>query len=134
MKNNQKQGEFDLPDESYSIADYFEFIIKSTKPQLKILLYKFTPIKSKTGLVSKYKEDTNQNYYLQKQSNYQELQKKMLIKIKMEKMCQNQNLLKLFWCIIIQSITIIKKHQKYYLLLCQINNLGSQLIQHHIHQ
>ena len=43
--------EFDLPDGSYSIADiqdYFEFIIKNTKLQLKTLLYKFTQIKSKT--------------------------------------------------------------------------------------
>ena len=48
--------EFDLPDGSYSIADiqdYFQFIIKSTKFQLKILLYKFTLIKSKTELFSK---------------------------------------------------------------------------------
>ena len=42
-------GEFDLPDGSYSIADiqdYFEFIIKKHE----ILLCKFTLIKSKTGL------------------------------------------------------------------------------------
>ena len=44
--------EFDLPDGSYSISDiqdYFEFIIKNTKLWLKILPYKFIPIKSKTG-------------------------------------------------------------------------------------
>ena len=42
--------EFDLPDGSYSIVDiqhYFEYIIKNTKLYLKILLYKFTQIKSK---------------------------------------------------------------------------------------
>ena len=48
--------EFYLPDGSYSIADiqdYFEFIIKNTKLQLKTLLYKFTQIKSKTEFFSK---------------------------------------------------------------------------------
>ena len=47
---------FDFLDGSYSIddiQDYFEFIIKNTKLQLKILLYKFALIKSKTGLFSK---------------------------------------------------------------------------------
>ena len=48
--------EFDLSDGSYSIAeiqDYFEFIIKNTILWRKIFLYKFTLIKSKTGLFSK---------------------------------------------------------------------------------
>ena len=45
--------EFDLPDGSYSISDYFEFIIKNTKLWLKILPYKFIPIKLKTELLLK---------------------------------------------------------------------------------
>ena len=48
--------EFDLPDGSYSISDiqdYFEFIIKNTKPWLKIPPYKFIQVKSKAGLFSK---------------------------------------------------------------------------------
>ena len=48
--------EFDLPDGSYSIADiqdYFEFIIKKHETLAENLLYKFTPIKSKTALFSK---------------------------------------------------------------------------------
>ena len=42
----------DLPDGSYSIADiqdYFEFIIKKHETLTEILLYKFIPIKLKTG-------------------------------------------------------------------------------------
>ena len=49
-------GKFDLPDGSYSISDlqdYFEYIIKNMKLLQVILLYKFTPIKSKTGLFLK---------------------------------------------------------------------------------
>ena len=44
--------EFDLLDGLYSISDiqdYCEFINKSTKLWLKILPYKFTSVKSKTG-------------------------------------------------------------------------------------
>ena len=47
---------FDLPDGSYSTADiqdYFEFIIKKHETLLKILLYKFVPIKLKTESVLK---------------------------------------------------------------------------------
>ena len=54
--------EFDLPDGSYSISDiqdYFEFIIKKQKLWLKILSYKFTPIKSKTGSFFKDRQDIN---------------------------------------------------------------------------
>ena len=42
----------DFPDGSYSIADikdYFEFIIKKHETLTEILLYKFIPIKLKTG-------------------------------------------------------------------------------------
>ena len=52
--------EFDLAAGSYSssdIQDYFEFIIK--KLWLKILLYKLTPIKSKTGSFLKQRQDIN---------------------------------------------------------------------------
>ena len=49
--------EFYLPDRRYSIADiqdYFEFIIKKHKNLAeRVLLYKFTQIKSKTELFSK---------------------------------------------------------------------------------
>ena len=59
MYNNNKfkisastwNGEFDLPDGSYSIShiqDYFEFIIKKLGTLAEILPYKFTPIKPKT--------------------------------------------------------------------------------------
>ena len=54
--------EFDLPDGSYSISDiqdYFEFIMKKQKLWLKILSYKFTPIKSKTGSFFKDRQDIN---------------------------------------------------------------------------
>ena len=91
---------FDLPDSSYSIADiqnYFEFIIKNHEaltenPPAQSYLNKIENrivFKIKTGYKLKL-------YYLQKRLNYQGAQKKVLIKIKMEKMCQNQNLLKLF--------------------------------------
>ena len=47
---------FDLPDGSYSICDiqdYFEFIIKNMKLELKIHQFKFIQIKLKTELLSK---------------------------------------------------------------------------------
>ena len=120
---------FDLPDRSYSIADiqdYFEFIIKKQETLAENPPVQIYPNKIKNRIVFKItKQDMNQNCYLQKQLNYQGAQKKTLKKIKMAKTYQNQNLLKFFQCIIIQSITIIKKHLKYYLLLCQINNLDS---------
>ena len=47
---------FDLPDGSYSFADiqdYFEFIIKNTKPSLKPHLFRFIQIKLKIELFLK---------------------------------------------------------------------------------
>ena len=49
--------------------------------------------------------------------------KLVIDKIKSVKMCQNQNLLKLFQYTVIQQITIINKHLKYCLVLYQINSL-----------
>ena len=52
-----QNDKFDLPDGSYSISDiqnYFEYIVKKTlQLQQIIFIYKFTPIKSKTGLFLK---------------------------------------------------------------------------------
>ena len=85
---------FDLPDGSYSITDiqdYFEFIIKKHETLTENFPVQIYPIKLKTELFSKTPETTK----------LLGSTKKMLIKIKVEKLYQNWSLLKLFWCILI---------------------------------
>ena len=68
--------EFDLLDRSYSISDiqdYFEYIIKEHEN-----ITDNSPV-----------QIYHKNYYLLKQWNYYEVQKKMLIELKMEKMYPN---------------------------------------------
>ena len=121
-------NEFDLPDGSYSVPDIqdnFKHIIENNEtigdnPPVQIYVNKIKNriiFKTKTG----YKLEllSPETMKLLRRTNL------LLIKIKMKKMCQNQNLLYLFQYIVIQSIAIINKHLKYYLLLCQI---FSQLI------
>ena len=117
---------FDLPNGSYSISDiqdYFEFIIKKHETLTENFPLQIYTNKIKNRIVFKTKTGYKLELLSTETMNQQGVQKKTLIKIKLEKMCQNQNLLKLFQCIVIQSITMINKHQKYYLLLYQINNL-----------
>ena len=111
--------ELDLPDGSYSISDiqdYFEFIIKKHETLAENPPIEIYPYKIKNRIVFKVKTDTNKNYYLQKRLNYQRVEIKALIKKKMEKMHQKLESFEVFQNIVIQSITIISKHQKHYLL------------------
>ena len=101
---------FDLPDGSYCIADiqdYFEFIIKkyealTENPPVQIYLNKI-----KNRIVFKIKTGQELELLSSKTMKLLGSTKKMLIKIKMEKMCQrcdgeDQTLLKLFQFIVIQ--------------------------------
>ena len=111
--------ELDLPDGSYSISDiqdYFEFIIKKHETLAENPPIEIYPYKIKNRIVFKVKTDTNKNYYLQKRLNYQRVEIKALIKKKMEKMHQKLESFEVFQNIVIQSITIISKHRKHYLL------------------
>ena len=91
--------EFDFSDGSYSIADiedYFEFIIKKDKtlsenPPVQIYLNKI-----KNRIVFKVKTGYKLELLSSETMKLLGSMKKMLIKIKMEKMHQNLNLLKLF--------------------------------------
>ena len=116
---------FDLPDGSYSIddiQDYFEFIIKKHETLTGNLPIEIYPNKIKNRIVFKIKT----GYKLELLSpETMKAQKKMLMQIKMEKSYQNQNLLKLFQFIVIQSKMITNTYQKFYLVLFRINNLDS---------
>ena len=76
---------FDLPDGSYSIADiqdYFEFIIKKHETLAENPSIQIYPNKIKTRIVFKIKT----GYKLELLTNYLEVQRKLLIKTKTEKM------------------------------------------------
>ena len=118
--------EFNLPDGSHCISDiqdYFEFIIKKHQTLTENPPIQIHTNRIKNMIVFKIKTGYKLELLSLETRNCQEAQKKMLIKVKTKKVYQNQNLLKLFQCLVIQSITIINKHQKYYLLSYQINNL-----------
>ena len=78
---------FDLPDGSYSIddiQDYFEFIIKKHETLTENLPVKIYPNKIKNRIVFKIKTG-----YKLELLTPETVQKKLLIKIRMEKMHQN---------------------------------------------
>ena len=113
---------FDLLDDSYSIADiqdYFEFIIKKHETLTENLLAQIYQIIIKKRTVFKIKTDYKLELLTPETMRLLGSTKKALIKIKTPKTYQNQNLLKLFQFIVIQSKTIMNTHQKLYLLLFQ---------------
>ena len=120
-----QNDEFDLPDESClvsDIQDYFKFIIKTHEtltenPPIKIYVNKI-----KNRVVFKIKTGHKLELLTPETMSRK---KKILIRIKMVKMFQNQNLLKLFQFNVIQSKIIISIHQKFYILFFQLNNLVS---------
>ena len=117
---------------SYSIADiqdYFEFINKKREtltenPPVQIYVNKI-----KNRIVFKIKTGYKLELLTPETMKLLGSTKKTFIKIKTESMYQNQSLLKLFWCIVIQSKTIVNTYEKFYSLLFQTNNsLIKQLI------
>ena len=102
---------FDLPDGAYSIADiqdYFEFIIKKHKTLTENPPVQIYPNEIKNRIAFEIKT----GYKL-------ELLTPETMKLlgSTKKLYQNQNLLKFFLCIVIQSNMIINTHQKFYLVL-----------------
>ena len=84
--------EFDLPDGSYSIADiqdYFEFIIKKQETLAENPPVQIYPNKIKNRIVFKVKAGYKLELLSSETMKLLGSTKKMLIKIKMEKMCQN---------------------------------------------
>ena len=91
----------DLPDGSYSIADiqdYFEFIIKKHGNLAENPPVQIYPNKIKTRIVFKVKTGCKLELLSLETMNLLGSTKKMLIKVKMENLYQNQNLLKFFQC------------------------------------
>ena len=94
--------EFDLPDGSYSITDiqdYFEFIIKKPETLAENPPIQIYPNKIKNRIVFIVKTGYKLEFLSRETMELLRSRKDkdiMLIKIKMEKMSQNQNLLKLF--------------------------------------
>ena len=119
---------FDLPDGSYSISDiqdYFEFIIKKHETLTENPPIQIYPNKIKNRIVFKIKTGYKLELLTPETMRLLGSTKKMLIQIKIVKMYQNWNLLKLFQYIVIQSKMIINIHQKFYLVLFRTNNLDS---------
>ena len=90
---------FDLPDGSYSIddiQDYFEFIIKKHETLTEDLPIEIYPNKIKNKIVFKIKTGYKLELLSPETMKLLEVQKNMLTKIKLEKLYQNYNLLKLF--------------------------------------
>ena len=117
--------EFDLPDGSYSISDiqdYFEHIKKhetiANNPPVQIYMNKI-----KNRMAFKIKTGYKLELLSPKTMKLLGSTKKDIDQNKDGGNVPNQNLLKLFYYIVIQSITIINKHLKYYLFLYQLNNL-----------
>ena len=84
--------EFDLPDGSYSISDiqdYFEYIIKKHEAIPENSPIQIYPNKIKNGIVFKIKTGYKLELLSLKAMKLLGSTKKMLIKIKMEKMYQN---------------------------------------------
>ena len=96
--------ELNLPDASCSISDiqdYFEYIIKKHEtvagnPPVQVYTNKI-----KKRIVFEIKTGYKLELLSPKTMKLLRSTKKILIKIKMEKMCQNQSLLKLFYCTVI---------------------------------
>ena len=104
---------FNLPDGSYSISgirDYFEYFVKKHETITDNPLVQIYTNKIKNRIVFQIK--TGYKLELSQQRDHQEEQKKMLLIVKMKDMYQNQILLTMFQCIVIQSITIINKQSK----------------------
>ena len=83
---------FDLPDGSYSIEDiqdYFEFIIKKHETLTENPPVQIYPNKIKNRIVFKIKTGYKLELLSSETMKLLRSTKKMLIKIKMEKMCQN---------------------------------------------
>ena len=83
---------FDFPDGSYSIADiqgYFEFIIKMHETLTENPPIEIYPNKIKNRIVFKIKTGYKLELLSSETMKLLGSTKKMLIKIKMEKMCQN---------------------------------------------
>ena len=96
---------FDLPDGSYStedIQDFFEFIIKKHETLTENPPVQIYSNKIKNRIVLKITAGYKVELLSPETMKLLGSKKKMLTKIKMEKMCQNQNLLKLFQFIVIQ--------------------------------
>ena len=94
----------ELPDGSYLIADiqnYFEFIIKKHKTTTENAPVQTYPNKIKNIIVFKIKAGYKLEFLTPKTMKLLGSRKKMLTNIKMEKIYQNYNLLKLFHCIVI---------------------------------
>ena len=95
---------FDLPDGSYSIADiqdYFEFIIKKHETLTENPPIQIYPNKIKNRTVFKINTGYKLELLTPETMKLLGSSKKMLIQIKILKMYQNQNLLKLFQYIVI---------------------------------
>ena len=110
---------FDLPD----FQDHFESIIKKHETLTENLPVQMYPNKIKNRIVFKIKTGYKLELLTPETMRFSGSTKKVLLKIKTAKMYQNQNLLKLFQFIVIQSKTVINTHQKFYLILFQTNNL-----------
>ena len=121
---------FDLPDVFYpidDIQDYFEFIIKNYKTLTEDSAAEIYLNRIKNIIVFKIKTGYNLQLLTIRFNEIKLLgnTKKVVDQVKIEKMYQNQNLLKMFQFIVIQSKIIISTHQKFYLDLFQIKNLVS---------
>ena len=103
--------EFDLPDGSYSmsdIQDYFEYFIKKHETIVNNPHVETYVNKIKNRIVFKLK--TNYKLELLSPETMKLLGSTKKDVDQMERMYQNQDLLKLIQYIVIQSITIISKH------------------------
>ena len=90
---------FDLPEGSYSIddiQDYFEYIIKKYETLNEDLPIEIYPNRIKNRIVFKIKTGYKLELLTPETMRLLGKTKKMLMQIKMEKMYQNYNLLKLF--------------------------------------
>ena len=119
------KDEFDLPNGSYSISeirDYFKFIIKKHKTFAENPPIQIYPNKIKNKIVFKVRTGNKLELLSLETMKLLGSTKKDVIKIKMEKIYQNQNLLKSLQNTVIQSITVTSKLPKYCLLLYLINN------------
>ena len=90
---------FDLPNGSYSVADiqdYFEFIIKKHENLTENLAIQIYPNKITNRITFKIKSGFKLVLLTPETMKLLGSTKKLLTKIKMEKMCLNYNLLKLF--------------------------------------
>ena len=119
---------FGLPNGSYSVSDiqgYFEFIIKKHETLTENPPIQIYSNKIKNIIVFKIKTGYRLKLLTPETMKLLGSKKKMLIEIKIAKMYQNQNLLRLFQYIVIQSKMIVNIQQTFYLVLFRINNLDS---------